>query len=90
MLSLTYTRVMKTFHLTVAKVGENLFDADAFSVSLPGTEGVFQVLAEHEALVSPLKPGTLHIKAADDQMYTFDAPDGGIAEVSHNQATILL
>lgn len=81
---------MKTFHLMVAKVGENLFDGEAISASLPGTEGVFQILAEHEAFVSELKNGDMHIKAADDHMHHFKITQGGIAEVSRNQATILL
>lgn len=81
---------MKTFHLTVAKVGENLFDGEAISASLPGTEGVFQVLADHEAYVSELAPGEMQIKAADSQIYRFELPKGGIAEVSGNQTTILL
>ena len=81
---------MKTFHLTIAKVGENLFDGEAISASLPGSEGVFQVLAEHEAFVSELVPGEIHVRAADDQMHHFEILKGGIAEVSRNQATILL
>ncbi|OGG39921.1 hypothetical protein A2118_01050 [Candidatus Kaiserbacteria bacterium GWA2_50_9] len=81
---------MKTFHLTIAKVGENLFEGEAVSVTLPGSEGVFQVLAEHEPFVSELKQGELHIKGVNDQLYHFEVPQGGIAEVSHNQATVLL
>ncbi len=81
---------MKTFHLTVAKVGENLFDGEAISVSLPGSEGVFQILAEHEAFVSELKNGEMRIKAADDRMHYVTISRGGIVEVSHNQATVLL
>ena len=81
---------MKTFHLTVAKVGENLFDGEAISASLPGSEGVFQILAEHEAFVSELKNGEMHIKTADDKTHHFTISKGGIAEVSRNQATILL
>ena len=80
----------KTFHLTVARVGENLFDGEALSAILPGKEGIFQVLPEHEAFVSELLPGELHVKAADNQSYHFEIPNGGIAEVSRNQATILL
>lgn len=80
----------KTFHLTVARVGENLFDGEAISVTVPGSDGVFQVLADHEAFVSELKVGELHVKAADNQSYHFEIPRGGIAEVSRNQATILL
>ncbi|MEK7604497.1 MAG: hypothetical protein AAB442_01750 [Patescibacteria group bacterium] len=80
----------KTFHLTVARVGENLFDGEAVSVTLPGKEGIFQVLPEHEAFVSELAVGQMHVKAADNQSYHFEIPHGGVAEVSRNQATILL
>lgn len=80
----------KTFHLTVAKVGETLFDGEAVSATLPGGEGVFQVLADHEAFISELKSGELNIKSSDNQSHNFSLKDGGIAEVSRNQATILL
>ena len=80
----------KTFHLTVAKVGENLFDGEVMSALLPGTEGVFQVLAGHEAFVSALGPGEIVIKAADTETHRFEVVRAGIAEVSSNQATILL
>jgi F-type H+-transporting ATPase subunit epsilon len=80
----------KSFHLIVAKVGENLFDGEAVSVTLPGKEGVFQVLAEHEAFVSELKKGEIHIKTTDDQTYHFEILHSGLAEISRNQATILL
>jgi F-type H+-transporting ATPase subunit epsilon len=80
---------MKTFHLTIAKVGENLFDGEAQSVTLPGAAGVFTVLAHHEALVSELKPGTAVVKAADGTRQTVEV-EGGVAEISNNQATVLL
>ncbi|MGE5540780.1 MAG: F0F1 ATP synthase subunit epsilon [Bacillota bacterium] len=79
----------KTFHLTIAKVGENLFDGEAVSVTLPGEEGVFTVLANHEAFVTPLKAGEAHVETADGKKETF-AIERGIAEVSSNQATVLL
>ncbi len=81
---------MKTFHLTVAKIGENLFDGEALSVSLPGSEGRFQALAEHEALVSTLVAGNVDIVDAENEKHHFEIPDGGVVEISNNQATILL
>jgi F-type H+-transporting ATPase subunit epsilon len=81
---------MKSFHLTVAKVGENLFDGQAVSVTVPGKDGVCQILAEHEAFVSELAPGVVAVKAADETVHRFEMPRGGIAEVSRGQATILL
>ena len=79
----------KTFHLTIAKVGENLFDGEAVSATLPGEEGMFTVMANHEAFVTPLKKGDAHVETTDGAKQTFSIT-GGIAEVSNNQATVLL
>ncbi len=79
-----------TFRLTVTKVGENLFEGEALSAVVPGIEGVFEILAAHEALVAPLKKGKIHIRTADGTAHHFEVPHTGIAEVSNNQATILL
>jgi F-type H+-transporting ATPase subunit epsilon len=79
----------KPFHLTVAKIGENLFDGDAVQFTAPGVEGEVTVLANHEAFVTPLKPGTIRVEAADGGKQ--DIPvEGGILEVSQNQATVIL
>lgn len=79
----------KTFHLTIAKVGQNLFDGEAREATLPGADGVFTVLADHEAFVTPLRKGAVVLKDADGAEQSFDI-EGGIAEVSGNQATVLL
>ena len=79
----------KTFHATIARVGENLFDGDAVSVSLPGEEGMFEVLANHEAFVTPLKQGTVKVTIEDGTHKSFSI-EKGIAEISHNQVTVLL
>jgi len=81
---------MSTFHLTVARVGESVFDGDVSHITLPGTDGVFTVLAHHEPFVSPLKNGEVHIAAADGKKLHFEIAHGGVAEVSSNQVTVLL
>lgn len=81
---------MKTFHLTIARVGENLFDGDVAAVTAPGVDGMFEVLAGHEAFVSELVPGTVRATSAEGEQFHFEIPDRGVAEVSQNQATILL
>jgi F-type H+-transporting ATPase subunit epsilon len=81
---------MKTFHLTIARVGENLFDGEAVSVNLPGTDGAFTVLAEHESFVTPLKAGEAKIETPEGEHKTVPIHEGGIAEISRNQATVLL
>ena len=81
---------MKSFHLTIARVGENVFDGEATSVTLPGTEGMFTVLADHAPLVTTLKEGEAKVLAADGEHHHIPVPSGGIAEISKNQATIIL
>lgn len=80
----------KTFHLTIATVAENLFSGEAVSVSLPGAEGDFTVMANHEAFVTPLKAGVALVKTADGAETSYTLHAGGIAEVSGGQATVLL
>jgi F-type H+-transporting ATPase subunit epsilon len=79
----------KTFHLTIARIGENLFDGDAVAVSLPGEDGVFEVLANHEAFVTPLKDGKAKVTKEDGSHDVFEI-EKGIAEISSNQVTVLL
>ena len=80
----------RTFHLTIAKIGENLFDGEALSATLPGTEGVFTILAGHEAFVSTLKSGAITVIDAAGQPQRIEVSESGVAEVSKNQATVLL
>lgn len=80
----------KTFHLTIAKVGENLFDGEAVSVTLPGADGAFEILAGHEPFVSPLKAGEARVVAQSGERHAFALVAGGIAEVSAGEATVLL
>lgn len=80
----------KTFHLTIARVGENLFDGEAVSVMLPGVEGVFTVYAGHESFVSLLAEGEAKVQDVDGKTHHIHIHDKGIAEISSNQATVLL
>ncbi len=79
----------KTFHLTVARVGENLFDGEALSLSVPGEEGRMMVLAHHEPLVTPLVGGSIRIESAEGEHTAFEIEEG-LLEVSGNQATVIL
>ena len=80
----------KTFHLTIAGVGESLFDGQVTSVTLPGAEGVFTVMAGHEAFVTPLKSGVALVKTAEGDETSYTLGENGICEVSGGQATVLL
>jgi len=79
----------KHFHLSVARVAETLYDGDAVSLTAPGEDGVLTVLAHHEALVTPLKAGTLRFETGSGEVTELSI-ERGILEVSDNQATVLL
>ena len=79
----------KTFHLSVARVAETLFEGEALSLTAPGEEGVLTVLAGHEALVTPLKAGTIRVVSAAGETTEIEVPRG-ILDVSDHQATVLL
>ena len=77
------------FHLTVASVGETRFDGLVRSLGAPGTDGVLTVLAHHEPIVTTLKAGDLVVQDIENTK-TVITISGGVLEVSHNRAVVLL
>ena len=58
------------------------------SVVLPGAEGEFEVLAQHERFLCPLKVGAVEIKATNDSTHAVIA--SGFADVSGSQVAVLV
>ncbi len=78
----------KTTRVTVSKVNEALFDGDAVSVTVPGALGEMTILADHEALITPLKAGRVTVRTESDSQ-SFEI-EKGVCEISNNQVTVLL
>lgn len=77
-----------SFTLTISKVNERVFQGDAVSVTLPGTEGEFTVLAHHEPLITLLKQGIIIVRTATE---TLEFPiEKGVFEASHGHVTLLI
>lgn len=74
--------------VTIAKTHENLFAGEALSLTVPGTEGTMTVLPNHQAFVTVLKQGIALVRTQGGEL-SFPI-DGGVLEVSANQATVLL
>lgn len=79
----------KLLKLIISRVDEPLFDGEVISVTVPGKEGEMTLLALHEPLISPLKNGTIVVRTADGKEATFHV-NGGMLEISNNQAMILV
>lgn len=65
-----------------------MFDDEALSVTVPTIEGLVEVLANHEPIAATVVEGTVTVRTPKGEQ-TF-AVQGGVLEVSNNQATILL
>jgi len=69
------------------------FKAQAYSVILPTADGQITILAQHEPLLSALVPGIItirHNKADQDYHLEHYATYGGVLEVTHNSARVLV
>jgi F-type H+-transporting ATPase subunit epsilon len=77
-----------SFTLTVSKVNGPLFSGEAYSVTVPGTEGELTLLANHEPMITLLKKGMIIVRTAEG-VQEF-AIEKGLCETSHGQITILV
>ncbi len=74
--------------IVIAKVDQNLYDGEAASMTLPGQEGEMTVLANHEPLITTLKRGTIVVRNEEGEK-SF-VIEGGVLEVRHDGATVIL
>ena len=81
---------MKTFQLTIARVGKTLYSGPAISAHFPGADGEFTILPNHEPFVSQLVAGKIRVKDEHNSEQTFESEKKGIVEVSNGHVTVLL
>ena len=53
-------------HLEIVTPEKKILETKASAVQLPGTDGSFQVLDNHAAIISTLKKGVIKVHLADD------------------------
>jgi F-type H+-transporting ATPase subunit epsilon len=70
-------------NLEIITPDRKVFSGEVEIVTLPGSDGSFQVLKDHAAIVSTLGKGVLK---ADKQEFTID---GGVVEVLNNKVLVL-
>ncbi len=79
----------KTFKLEVVTPDRVvLSDEEIVSVTAPGSEGYFGMLANHAPMMTQLKIGKLEYRRADDSTGSM-AISGGFLEVFENAVTVL-
>ena len=70
---------------------KKIFEGEVKSAIFPGTDGSFQVLNNHAALVSTLGKGYINfIKIVGNKVEEVQLEvDGGVVEILNNKATVL-
>src|SRR5262245_26812067 len=66
-----------------------LAEVDAVSVSVPGTLGMMEILANHAPLVAEVDVGPLRIKKANGEVLSFFV-SGGYVDVLKNEVKVLV
>ncbi|KXJ99479.1 MAG: ATP synthase epsilon chain [Parcubacteria bacterium OLB19] len=79
----------KLFKLTVARVDQSIFVGEVVSALLPAVDGPMQLLANHQALISPLKKGVIKIEKEGGVIENIEINNGTL-EFSHNNAIVLI
>jgi F-type H+-transporting ATPase subunit epsilon len=75
-------------NLTIKTPEKAIFEGTVDNVSIPGTQGPFQILKGHAPIVTLIN-GTITYQEKDGQTHNLKATKG-IAEAHHNKITILL
>ncbi len=73
-------------NLEIITPDKKIFSGEVSAVTFPGTEGQFQVLNNHAALVSTLGQGSIVVEGAHKETFTVD---GGVVEVLNNKVLVL-
>ena len=77
-------------HLSRAEFTGDGCPAGSTAINVSADAGAFTVLANHEPLVAGLKAGEAKVKDAAGKEHRFPVGDTGVAEISRNQATVLV
>ena len=76
------------FELTIVTPSGEAYRGAAESIVLPGSEGDFGVLPQHERFLTPLRIGTLEIQTGTETIHAAIAD--GFAEVTGEQVAVLV
>jgi F-type H+-transporting ATPase subunit epsilon len=66
-----------------------VFSGKVYGIQLPGTDGSFEVLDHHAAMIASLKKGKMKILKDKNSTESYEI-SSGFVEVLNNQATVLL
>ena len=75
--------------LEIITPDKKIFEGEVESVTLPGSDGIFQILENHAPFASTLGKGNIkYIQKKQKKVIT--AVEGGVIEVIHNKVSVLV
>ena len=78
---------MSTFIAQILTPEGSLFEGDVTGVKMPGTQGSFEVKANHAPIVSTLEEGDVLVRKSEGE--TNYKISGGFVEVAESKLTLL-
>ena len=79
----------RNFHLEIRTPEQAVYEGDVTSVSAPGVEGNFQILAGHIPFLTALEVGEIRIRESSETPQLM-ATSGGVFEVLRTGVTVLV
>ena len=79
---------MAQLNLNIITPSKTIFSGDVQSVTVPGTDGNFQILKNHAPIISTLEIGLVKVELPDGSTEFFST-GGGTVEVLNNKITLL-
>jgi len=68
---------------------KKIYSGEVYGIQLPGTEGSFEVLDQHAAMIASLGKGKMKILTDKNNSTSYEI-DSGFIEVLNNKATVLI
>jgi len=76
-------------NIEIVTPDKNIYSSEIKLVKLPGTDGSFEILKNHAALISTLEKGQIKVIDTNNDIKFFNIKDG-VVEVLNNKITVLL
>ena len=81
---------MKNFLVEIVTPDTAVFSGEVAALQAPGSDGLFQVLADHAPLISTLGKGNIKLDFEDGTESKSYQIEGGVVEVLKNKAIVLI
>ncbi len=76
-------------NLVILSPEKEIFSGEVKSVIVPGTDGQFELLNNHAAIVSSLNKGDVKVQKANGERAVY-AVSGGFVEMLNNEVSLLV